>query len=127
MTQSTEPPPQGPRRRPPAVWPIDILNGAFRGDYCTNLGYMGYITQGICGFLPGIGSLCAFRDFFAAMRHKDRLGMVLNGFSVLPIAGGFPKTAHVIRGVVDVSQAASVGYNMRQHHIDKHAPPPTQA
>ncbi len=111
-----------PAHRRPAPWLIDILNGAFRGDYCPNLGYSGYFTQGVCGFLPVIGSMCAFRDLLAAMRHKDRLGMVLNGFSLLPIAGGFPKTALVLRSAKNFSQMAGTGMNIHQHWRDGQEP-----
>ena len=107
--------PQAPPRKPPAPWPIDILNGAFRGDYCPNLGFSGYFTQGVCGFLPGIGTICAFRDLMAALGKKDRMGVFLNGFSLFPVAGGFPKTAHILRGAKNVTQIAGTGSNMQQH------------
>ena len=128
MTETAAPPQVATRKRP-APWPIDILNGAFRGDYCPNLGYSGYITQGVLGFVPVIGSICAFRDLMAAMGKNDGLGMVLNGFSLIPGFGGFPKTAHVIRGAKSLSQVYGTSKNMTERWADQHsdAPPPVQA
>ncbi len=122
MTQPTPPAtgtlaPPNVHRVPP--WPIDILNGAFRGDYAPRLGTAGYLTQGLLGFVPIIGSCCAFRDLLANLDKGDRMGIALNGFSLLPVLGGFPKTAHVLRSLKNASQAASTAYNT--HHAATHS------
>jgi hypothetical protein len=83
----------------------DIYAGAVRGDYADNLRAPGITVQLICGFLPGIGTLCALRDFFADRRRGDRLGMALNALGLVPFLGGFPKTAAVIHSIHHVGRA----------------------
>lgn len=89
-------PPPATRHRRSLI--VDVYNGAVHGDFAPELGFAGITTQVICGFIPVIGTLCALRDFNACRRYHDGLGMVLNGFSLIPFFGGLPKLAEVARG-----------------------------
>jgi hypothetical protein len=100
-----------PRRRPD-VWPIDMLKGAVIGDYAKRLGVTGYVTQGVLGFVPVVGSCCAFRDLLANWGKGDGRGMLLNAISLLPVVGGISKTAHAIRGIKNVSQVYGAADNV---------------
>lgn len=99
---------------PPPAWLIDIWNGAVRGDYPKRMGAPGYLTQGIMGFMPGIGTCCAIRDLFANLSKGDRWGVALNAFALVPVLGGFPKTAHVVRLMQSGSQAYTTTANVRR-------------
>jgi hypothetical protein len=83
----------------PAVWPIDILKGMLIGDYAENLGTAGYLTQGILGFVPIIGTCCAARDLLANMGKGDRGGVILNAIALLPVLGGVTKLARALRSI----------------------------
>jgi hypothetical protein len=83
----------------PAVWPIDILKGMLIGDYAENLGTAGYLTQGILGFVPIIGTCCAARDLLANMGKGDRGGVILNAIALLPVLGGITKLARALRSI----------------------------
>jgi hypothetical protein len=83
----------------------DIYAGAVRGDFAFRLGFWGRVAQIICGFVPGVGTVCAARDFIADRRMGDNVGAILNALALIPFLGGFPKTAAVIRGVHHVGQA----------------------
>ena len=107
MSQSAPP-------KKPSVWPVDIVKGAFLGDYAERLGVPGYATQGILGFVPIIGSCCAFRDLLANWDKRDGWGIALNAFSLMPVLGGFPKTARAIRCMKDASQAYSTAASIHQ-------------
>jgi hypothetical protein len=100
-------------QRPPA-WPIDIWNGAVRGDYTKRMGAPGYLTQGVLGFVPVVGTCCAVRDLMANVGKGDRWGMALNAFALVPVLGGFPKTAHVVRLLQNSTQAYSTTTNVRR-------------
>ncbi|GEM_PF-1353832 len=80
----------------------DVFRGAFLGDYATDLGIPGAVTQIICGFLPAIGDLCAMRDITADLGRRDWVGVGLNCLALIPVAGGFPKTIEVIRSLSHV-------------------------
>lgn len=79
--------------------PADVFRGAVLGDYARRLGAAGYITQAVVGFVPVVGTMCAFRDLTADLRRRDHVGASLNGLALIPGLGGFPKTARVIRTV----------------------------
>lgn len=83
----------------------DVYAGAVRGDFALQLGFWGRVSQIICGFIPGVGTVCAARDFIADRRMGDNFGAILNALALIPFLGGFPKTAAVIRGVRHVGQA----------------------
>jgi hypothetical protein len=83
----------------PAVWPIDILKGMLIGDFAKNLGVAGYLTQGILGFVPIVGTCCAARDLLANLGKGDRAGVIVNAIALLPILGGVPKTTRALRSV----------------------------
>jgi hypothetical protein len=83
----------------PDVWPIDILKGIFIGDYAENLGAAGYLTQGILGFVPIIGTFCAARDLLANMGKGNGGGVILNAIALLPVLGGISKLAHSLRNI----------------------------
>ncbi|HEY7832751.1 MAG TPA: hypothetical protein VIG30_04195 [Ktedonobacterales bacterium] len=95
---------QAPPQPPPAAAhhtsvAVDFYNGAVRGDFAPELGLAGITAQVVFGFVPVIGTLCALRDLIACRRYHDGLGMVLNGFSLIPFLGGLPKVAEVARSV----------------------------
>jgi hypothetical protein len=107
----------------PAVWPIDILKGMLIGDYADNLGTAGYLTQGILGFVPIIGTCCAARDLLANMGKGDRGGVILNAIALFPVLGGITKLARALRsiaarGIMEASQiygtVATVGRAVRE-------------
>jgi hypothetical protein len=77
----------------------DIANAILLGDFCPTLGPAGAVTQVILNFIPGIGTLAAMRDLVADVRKPEPLGIVLNGLSVIPVLGGFTKTAEVLSNV----------------------------
>ncbi len=98
-------PPQ-PRRRRVSL-PRDVYNGAVRGDFEHHLGLAGALTQALLGYVPGIGTICAMRDFVADLRQRDHLGAMLNVLALFPVLGGFPKTAEVLRHVHLVGRAVA--------------------
>ena len=109
--------------RQPAAWPIDILKGMLIGDYADNLGTAGYLTQGILGFVPIIGTCCAARDLLANMGKGDRGGVILNAISLFPVLGGITKLARAlrsiaVRSIMEASQiygaATNVGRAVRE-------------
>ena len=104
--------PAVPLRPKPAVWPVDIVKGAVLGDYADRLGVMGYLTQGLLGFVPIVGTCCAFRDLLADWRKHDRRGMVLNAISLFPVLGGVTKLARAIRAIKNASQVYGAGDNV---------------
>jgi hypothetical protein len=77
----------------------DIYLGAVHGDFAPRLGVPGLTTQIVMGFIPVVGTCCAFRDFIADRRKHDRLGAMLNALALIPFLGGFPKTAAVLHSV----------------------------
>jgi hypothetical protein len=105
------------------VWPIDILKGMLIGDYADNLGTAGYLTQGILGFVPIVGTFCAARDLLANMGKGDRGGVILNAIALIPVLGGITKLARALRsiaarGIIEASQiygtVANVGRAVRE-------------
>ena len=97
------------RRRIPLL--RDVYNGAVRGDYASELGLAGVVTQIALAFTPGFGTLCALRDGFADWGTRDGVGVVLNLLALIPLLGGFPKTAAVLRTVHHVGRVVHVGYH----------------
>lgn len=83
----------------------DIWNGAIKGDYARRLGVAGAITQALVFYIPGIGTICAIRDFFACVGKHDALGALLSALAAFPVLGGFPKTAEVIHNFVGLNHA----------------------
>jgi len=73
----------------------DIRLGAVQGDFAQDMGGAGRLTQVVFGFIPGLGSLCAVRDFVADMQQHDHVGAVLNVMAMFPVAGGGPKALAV--------------------------------
>ncbi len=107
MARALRQPPATPaRRRIPLV--RDVFNGAVRGDYAPQLGVPGTATQIALAFVPGIGTLCALRDALANWRRRDRIGVTLNLLALVPVAGGFPKTAAVLRAAQHVGRAVHI-------------------
>jgi hypothetical protein len=102
--------------RQPRVMPVrrriplgrDIFNGAVRGDYAPRLGVPGTATQIALAFVPGIGTLCALRDALANWGKRDGVGVALNLLALVPLLGGFPKTAAVLRAVQHVGRAVHI-------------------
>lgn len=103
----------------------DVAAGLFLGDFATELGLPGAITQVTVSFVPLIGSACAARDLVADLRRHDHVGAALNALALTPILGGFSKTFEVIRST------AHIGHAMRSAHHQAHRkrddePPATQ-
>src|SRR5271165_6588595 len=120
------PHPQHHRKPPP--WPIDIVNGMFRGDYTPRLGVPGHVTQAVLSFVPGVGTICAFRDYFACRRKKDSVGAVLNFIAFVPTFVGIPKTIHVVRNIGNMSQLyVTSGTVLSEHHQDHHPATPAES
>jgi hypothetical protein len=88
-----------PNRPRPDAWPIDILKGMLIGDFAENLGSAGYLTQGILGFIPIIGTCCAARDLLANIGKGDKGGVILNAIALLPVLGGISKMARALRSI----------------------------
>jgi hypothetical protein len=122
MSNAPQNPPATPRRRIPFF--ADIYKGAVHGDFADELGLVGYTTQAVLAFVPVIGTVCAFRDFTACRRKKDRIGMTLNGLALIPFLGLFPKTAAVLRAGADAGNAMVFAKNahtrVTQHSIGVH-------
>jgi hypothetical protein len=83
----------------------DVAAGALYGDFAQNLRVPGALTQIVLSFIPLVGTLCAVRDLVADMRHRDRVGIVLNFFALAPVLGGFSKTLEVLRAFAHVGHA----------------------
>lgn len=82
----------------------DIWRGTVLGDFAREKGVLGIAAQIICGFLPGIGDLCAVRDFIADWRAHDLLGAVLNVLGLVPVFGGFPKAIDALHAAHQVGR-----------------------
>ena len=95
------------RQRYRPFLPADVFRGAVLGDFA-RLGMAGYVTQAAFGFIPAVGSVCALRDLTADLRRRDRIGATLNGLSLIPFLGGFPKIARVVRSVRDTGNAVQL-------------------
>ena len=102
---------ESPTQKPPA-WPVDIALGAVVGDFAKILGIPGYLTQGILGFVPVVGTCCAVRDLLANLGRGNRGGVILNAISLIPVAGGISKMAHAMRGIKNASQVYGTGDNV---------------
>lgn len=102
-TQRQErPPAQAARRHRPLLG--DIWAGAVAGDFDRGKGLVGTVTQIICGFLPGLGTLCAMRDCVADWRQRDRLGAALNALAFVPLLGGFPKAVDALHSAHQIGR-----------------------
>jgi len=95
-----------PRRKRSLIG--DIWVGAVVGDFAHEIGLAGVITQVVCSFTPGVGTLCAIRDVFADLRRRDWLGVALNVLAFIPVAGGVSKTIDVIRNGAHIGHAVYV-------------------
>lgn len=56
------------------------------------------------GFVPGLGTAQAARDFERARREGDKLGMGLAGVGMIPVVGGMTKVAKAATKVPDVKE-----------------------
>jgi hypothetical protein len=74
----------------------DVLDGVIMGDFSKQLGPAGALAQMVLGFVPGVGTLAALRDLLADWAAGDALGVLLNFIALIPIFGGFAKTAEVL-------------------------------
>ena len=118
-------------RRPPRRRSFigDVSAGLFLGDFATDLGLPGAVTQVAVSFVPLIGSTCAVRDLIADLRHHDHVGVALNALALTPILGGFSKTFEVIRSSAHIGHAMHVSHNQaeRKNERDAHAQPPARS
>lgn len=88
----------------------DVSAGLFLGDFATDLGLPGAVTQIVVSFVPLIGSTCAVRDLIADLRRHDHVGAALNVLALTPILGGFSKTFEVIRSTAHIGHAMHVSH-----------------
>jgi hypothetical protein len=103
-----------PRRRHPFLAFIyDVLAGAIYGDFARNLHIPGVITEVTLGFIPGLGTLCAIRDLIANLHFRDRFGVIVNIFALIPFFGGFAK---IFDAIHDLKRLHSAMQRSRQHH-----------
>jgi soluble lytic murein transglycosylase-like protein len=56
------------------------------------------------GFVPGVGTAQAARDFERARRDNDKLGMTLAGIGMVPVVGGVAKVAKAATKAPDVKE-----------------------
>lgn len=91
----------------------DVARAIVLGDFADHLGPAGGVTQIVISFIPGIGTVASLRDFIADCGKPEPLGIVLNGFSMLPVLGGFTKTAEVMNRVQMVNESFVVVHGVR--------------
>ncbi|HET9109347.1 MAG TPA: hypothetical protein VFN78_00850 [Ktedonobacterales bacterium] len=117
-------------RRPPRRRSFigDVSAGLFLGDFATDLGLPGAITQVAVSFVPLIGSTCAVRDLIADLRRHDHVGAALNALALTPVLGGFSKTFEVIRSTAHIGHAMHVSHSQaeRKNERNGQARPPTR-
>jgi hypothetical protein len=105
----------------------DVAKGLLLGDFSGSLGPAGAVTQVVVNFIPGIGTLTAMRDLVADVRKPEPLGIVLNGLSVVPVLGGFTKTAEVLSNVSFAGESFVCLHGLRERAAfkdgEKHAIP----
>ncbi len=122
--------PSGDRTTPPATATAapeiphhsffpDIASGMFLGDYSKTLGPAGAVTQVIVSFLPGIGTVASLRDLSADLRKPELLGIILNSLSVVPVLGGFTKTAEVLSKVSFAGESFVCVHGIREREAFK--------
>lgn len=107
----------------------DVSAGLFLGDFATDLGLPGAITQVAVSFVPLIGSTCAVRDLIADLRHHDHVGAALNALALTPVLGGFSKTFEVIRSTAHIGHAMHVSHNQAERKNERNghqAQPPAR-
>ena len=88
--------PARPGRQHPSLI-NDIVRGAVQGDFASDMGLPGAVTQVALSFVPVVGTICALRDAVAAKQQDDTPGVVLNLLATLPLFGSAAKTAEVLR------------------------------
>ena len=71
------------------------------------------------GFVPGLGTAQALRDYERARREGDYLGMGLSAFGAVPVIGGIGKVANVARKGKGVANA--VRQSTKTKNVDKAA------
>lgn len=117
-------------RRPPRRRSFvgDVSAGLFLGDFATDLGLPGAVTQVAVSFIPLIGSTCAVRDLIADLRRHDHVGAALNALALTPVLGGFSKTFEVIRSTAHIGHAMHVSHQQaeRKNERNSHAQPPAR-
>ena len=94
----------------------DVVAGALYGDFAQGLRIPGALTQIVLSFIPVVGTICALRDLVANMRHRDRIGIILNFFALAPVLGGFSKTLEVLRAFAHVGHAYVI---TRRQHVQR--------
>jgi hypothetical protein len=104
----------------------DVSAGLFLGDFASELGLAGAVTQISISFVPLIGSICALRDLVADLRRHDPFGAVLNFLALTPVLGGFSKTFEVIRSTAHVGHAVHISRQQAERRKDQRAQTPRQ-
>lgn len=92
----------------------DIFLGAVQGDFAQEIGGAGRLTQVVLAFVPGIGSICAFRDMLADWQYDDKVGATLNAIAILPFVGSVSKLAAVFRAARRMSRIMKAARALRQ-------------
>lgn len=95
---------------------VDVLSGAFAGDFSKQLGPAGALAQMVVGFVPVAGTLAALRDLLADLGSGDGLGVLLNLIAVIPIFGGFAKVAEVLHHLRRLHRTLQNHYGNGQTH-----------
>ena len=126
-TTTTETPTMVSRRPRRRSFVGDVTAGLFLGDFATDLGMPGAVTQVVVSFVPLIGSTCAVRDLVADLRHHDHVGATLNFLALTPILGGFSKTFEVIRSTAHVGHAMHVSHQQAERRNEEEASLPSAA
>jgi hypothetical protein len=113
--------PRRPRRQRRRSFVGDVTAGLILGDFATDLGVPGAVTQVVVSFVPLIGSTCAVRDLVADLRRHDHVGAALNFLALTPILGGFSKTFEVIRSTAHVGHAMHVSHQQAERRKEEAA------
>lgn len=110
----SSPAPDAPPPIPHHPFLPDVANGIFLGDYAKTLGPAGAVTQVVVSFIPGVGTIASLRDLTADLRKPEPLGIILNTLSVVPVLGGFTKTAEVMSKVTFAGESFVCAHGIRE-------------
>jgi hypothetical protein len=104
-----------------------MLRGAILGDFDTELGVAGALTQAAIGFIPGVGTVAALRDLIACIGRRDPLGVILNMFAAIPVFGGLAKTADALHTLHRYRQASERRKQRAAYGVTYYEPAPSRS